>query len=227
MKVCFGAASVFTLCALATTAAAQSEAQPNKATTEHVYKAGEVTKRAAILDRPEPLFTEEARRHDVEGTVRVRMVLNADGTVTNVAAVTELPDGLTEKALKAARRIKFIPAEKDGRKVSIYVTIDYNFTIYYDEKEKVERQAVILEQPAPEYTEEARQHNVSGTVVLRVGLRRSGEVEVSSVDVVKGLPYGLTEKAIEAARKIKFTPAEDRGHPVSQLRTIEYHFPPK
>jgi outer membrane biosynthesis protein TonB len=41
-----------------------------------------------------------------------------------------LPDGLTEKAMEAARRIQFTPAEKDGRRVSQYATINYNFNIY-------------------------------------------------------------------------------------------------
>jgi hypothetical protein len=58
------------------------------------------------------------------------MVLASDGTVQYVFAVHRLPDGLTEKAIEAARKIKFIPATKDGRRVSQYVTIDYNFNIY-------------------------------------------------------------------------------------------------
>jgi outer membrane biosynthesis protein TonB len=37
---------------------------------------------------------------------------------------------LTEKAIEAAKRIQFIPAEKDGHKVSQYVVISYNFNIY-------------------------------------------------------------------------------------------------
>jgi hypothetical protein len=41
-----------------------------------------------------------------------------------------LPDGLTEACINAARKIKFIPAMKDGRFVSQYVTIEYNFNIY-------------------------------------------------------------------------------------------------
>ncbi|MBA3323229.1 MAG: energy transducer TonB, partial [Pyrinomonadaceae bacterium] len=39
-------------------------------------------------------------------------------------------DGLTEKAIEAARRITFTPAEKDGRPVSQYITLVYNFNIY-------------------------------------------------------------------------------------------------
>ncbi|HYP00333.1 MAG TPA: energy transducer TonB [Pyrinomonadaceae bacterium] len=90
----------------------------------------EVTRKANITSKPEPLYTEEARRNQVTGTVRLRLVLSASGQVTGITPLTKLPDGLTEKAIEAARKISFTPAEKDGRKVSQYVTIEYNFHIY-------------------------------------------------------------------------------------------------
>jgi outer membrane biosynthesis protein TonB len=37
---------------------------------------------------------------------------------------------LTEKAIAAARRIQFSPAMKDGRAVSQYIRVEYNFNIY-------------------------------------------------------------------------------------------------
>lgn len=97
---------------------------------EKVFNAKDVSRRAAIISRPEPLYTEEARKNQLTGTVVLRLVLNANGTVTNVVAISRLPDGLTEKAMEAARRIQFTPAEKDGRRVSQYATINYNFNIY-------------------------------------------------------------------------------------------------
>jgi len=90
----------------------------------------EVTTKAAIRSRPEPLYTERARESQTTGTVVLRMVLAADGTVKYIVAIRRLPDGLTESAISAARKIKFIPAMKDGRPVSQYVTIQYNFNIY-------------------------------------------------------------------------------------------------
>ncbi|HEX8161442.1 MAG TPA: TonB family protein [Pyrinomonadaceae bacterium] len=95
-----------------------------------IYSSKEVTTKALISDRPEPIYTERAKENQVTGTVRVRMVLAADGNVKHVVAVSRLPDGLTEAAVRAARRLKFVPATKDGRPVSQYVTIDYNFNIY-------------------------------------------------------------------------------------------------
>lgn len=90
----------------------------------------EVTTKAQILSKPEPLYTERARANGTRGRVTLRMVLAADGVVRHILVVRGLPDGLTQNAINAARRMKFIPATKDGRPVSQFVTIEYNFNIY-------------------------------------------------------------------------------------------------
>ncbi|HLL71985.1 MAG TPA: energy transducer TonB [Pyrinomonadaceae bacterium] len=97
---------------------------------EKVYKASEVTRKAQMVLKPEPSYTEKARRNQTTGVVRLRIVLSADGKVTNIVAVSVLPHGLTELAALAARHIKFIPAFIDDRPVSQHVTIEYNFNIY-------------------------------------------------------------------------------------------------
>jgi TonB family protein len=95
-----------------------------------IFAAREVTSRAIIKFKPEPKYTERARSNGVSGTVRLRIVLGADATIQHIYPTRRLPDGLTEAAINAARRIKFIPAMKDGRPVSQFVTIEYNFHIY-------------------------------------------------------------------------------------------------
>ncbi len=95
-----------------------------------VYSTKDVTSKARILNKPEPQYTEEARKNQVTGTVVLRAVFAANGAVTNIKAVKGLPDGLTEKAIAAARQIKFVPAQKDGRAVSQYIQIEYNFNLY-------------------------------------------------------------------------------------------------
>jgi TonB family protein len=94
------------------------------------YKVSEVARNAIIVFKPEPGFTEEARRNNVTGTVRLRVVLTGEGKVRNISVVKGLPDGLTEKAIIAARHILFIPANAEGHVVSLYVTLEYNFNIY-------------------------------------------------------------------------------------------------
>ncbi len=89
-----------------------------------------MTRRAVITSKPEPPYTEAARTNQVTGTVVLRAVLSASGQVTNIVPVQRLPHGLTEQAIAAARRIQFQPAMKDGRAVSQYVQIVYNFNMY-------------------------------------------------------------------------------------------------
>ena len=94
------------------------------------FKQGEVTRKALITFKPEPGFTEEARRFSVVGVVRLRAILHSSGEMRNVSVVKGLPHGLTESSVAAAVRIRFTPAQKDGRPVSQYVVLEYNFNIY-------------------------------------------------------------------------------------------------
>lgn len=95
-----------------------------------IYRIPEVQRRAQITFNPQPQYTEEARKNQTQGVVRISMVLTASGQVQSIRTVSGLQYGLTEKALEAARRIRFIPAQKEGRNVSQYVTVEYNFRIY-------------------------------------------------------------------------------------------------
>ncbi|MBA3766155.1 MAG: energy transducer TonB [Acidobacteria bacterium] len=90
----------------------------------------DVTQKARILSKPEPQYTEEARRNQISGTVVLKAVFSSSGQVTNIRAVSNLPYGLTERAIAAARQIRFSPAMKDGRAVSQYIQIEYNFNLY-------------------------------------------------------------------------------------------------
>jgi TonB family protein len=91
----------------------------------------EVGVRAVIKRKPEPLYPREARRYQVRGRVKLRIILGSDGRVRDEIDVLEgLPYGVTEECIRAARRIEFEPARKDGRPVSQYVTVEYNFTLY-------------------------------------------------------------------------------------------------
>jgi TonB family protein len=110
-----------------TPAIAQPSAQPDY---NRVFSGGEVDQRAVILSKPAPGYTEEARKNQVSGTVTLRVVLAASGQVANITVVKGLPDGLSEKAIAAARQMRFEPARKDGRAVSQSLTIQMNFSLY-------------------------------------------------------------------------------------------------
>ena len=65
----------------------------------------------------------------------------------------------------------------------------------------------IISIPEPSYTDVARQHQIVGTVRLRVIFLASGQI--GNVTPVEDLPYGLTEKSVEAALNIKFERSEE------------------
>jgi hypothetical protein len=60
----------------------------------------------------------------------LRVVFSSSGDVTNINAVQKLGGGLTEKAIAAAREIRFVPATRNGRAVSTYMQLEYNFNLY-------------------------------------------------------------------------------------------------
>ncbi len=95
-----------------------------------VFSSHDVTTKARILNRPEPQYTESARQSGVQGTVVLRAVFAADGRVKYIFVIKGLDYGLTEACIRAARSIRFIPATIDGRPVSQYVQIEYNFNLY-------------------------------------------------------------------------------------------------
>jgi TonB family protein len=95
-----------------------------------IFSGKEVSSKARVLSKPEPQYTEDARKNQVTGTVVLRAVFTSGGQVTSIRAVSGLPYGLTERAIAAARQIKFVPATKDGRAVSMYIQLEYNFNLY-------------------------------------------------------------------------------------------------
>ncbi len=97
---------------------------------DHIYPPQQVTERARVLVKPEPQYTEDARRNSISGSVVLRVVFSRTGEVTNIRAIQTLPFGLTERAIAAARLIRFRPATKDGRPVNVPMQLEYNFNLY-------------------------------------------------------------------------------------------------
>ena len=81
-------------------------------------------------DEQAPQYTEDARKNQITGTVALRVVFASSGEVVQIRAVHTLPFGLTERAIAAARQIRFEPAMRDGRAVSVSMQLEYNFNLY-------------------------------------------------------------------------------------------------
>jgi protein TonB len=77
--------------------------------------------------------------------------------------------------------------------------------------------------PYPTYTDEARHGKVQGSVTLAVLVGTDGRAQ--DVRIVKGIGFGLDDRAVEAVRGWKFTAARDEAkHAVAAWVTVEAVF---
>lgn len=73
-----------------------------------------------------------------------------------------------------------------------------------------------------DYTEMARRARVSGIVIVEAIIDEKGDV--TETRVLKGLPMGLDQAAVEAVKTWKFTPATVDGRPVPVYYTVTVNF---
>jgi protein TonB len=80
----------------------------------------------------------------------------------------------------------------------------------------------LVREVKPDYTEEARRRGVEGDVVLEIVVRSNGSV--SDVKVLQGLGAGLDQRAVEAVRQWRFSPARRFGAPVDVIVEVAVEF---
>lgn len=83
-----------------------------------------------IITKPKPKYTDAARENNTTGSVRVRVTFLDSGAIGSVTPVNTLENGLTEQAIKAARKMAFLPQRQKNKKVSVTKVVVYTFTIY-------------------------------------------------------------------------------------------------
>ena len=80
----------------------------------------------------------------------------------------------------------------------------------------------LLHEVKADYTEEARQRGLSGEVALEIVVRRDGTV--GDVRVLHGLGSGLNDRAVQAVRQWRFSPAQRQGVPVDVIVEVSVEF---
>jgi TonB family protein len=80
----------------------------------------------------------------------------------------------------------------------------------------------VLENPSPDYSEEARKAKYQGVVVAFLIVDSNGRPR--DVRVGRSLGMGLDQKVIEAVRRWKFQPAMKDGNPVAVQISVEVNF---
>lgn len=96
------------------------------------YQPGAGINNPSLLRQVKPIYTSDAMRAKIQGTVVLDAVIKADGTVGDVRVKRSLDraNGLDQAAINAAKQWLFRPATKDGKPVDILVTLEVDFRIF-------------------------------------------------------------------------------------------------
>lgn len=221
-----------------TSTESESQAPPVEADStpeafQPIHVGGDVQKPVKV-SAPQPAYTKEARAAKIQGVVIVQAIINRDGSVRNVKVLKGLPFGLSEAAKTTVESWDFEPATLNGEPVAVYYNLTVNFRLaeaqalpHTSPQQPIHvggdvQKPVKVSAPQPAYTEEARTARIQGVVIAQATIRRDGTV--SSVKVLKGLPMGLSEKAVEAIETWKFEPATLNGQPVDVYYNLTVNF---
>lgn len=80
----------------------------------------------------------------------------------------------------------------------------------------------VIHKTDPAYTDEALAAGIQGTVILQLVIGADGIA--SDINVVRGLGYGLDEKAVACLQAWRFKPATLFGEPVEARASVEINF---
>jgi protein TonB len=85
---------------------------------------------AAYLDNPKPAYPLSARQRRLEGTVRLRVLISAAGTVEQIEVQqTSGSPALDRSALEAVKHWRFVPARRGEEAVPAWLVVPIVFTL--------------------------------------------------------------------------------------------------
>ena len=93
------------------------------------YRPGSGIVPPRLLFEKRPDYTEEARRHGIEGDVLLEIIVRSDGSVSDVRVLRRLGYGLDERAVQAVRQWRFAAAERFGTPVDVLVEIAVEYRL--------------------------------------------------------------------------------------------------
>lgn len=96
---------------------------------ELVYELSDLTRAPRPIRQPAPVYPPELRRAGIEGTVVLMFHVRSDGSTAKITVTKSDNPGFNEQAIRAVRRWRFEPGEKDGKAVTCRVRIPIPFRI--------------------------------------------------------------------------------------------------
>jgi len=94
-----------------------------------VYRIGGGVSAPIPIFKPEPEYSEEARKAKFQGTVVLMIVVDEKGNARDLKVIRPLGLGLDQKAIEAVEKWRFKPGMKDGKPVPVQATVEVNFRL--------------------------------------------------------------------------------------------------
>lgn len=94
-----------------------------------VYQIGGDVSAPVPIYKPEPEYSEEARKAKYSGSVLLSIVIDEHGNTRDIHVIRPLGLGLDEKAIEAVSHWRFRPAMKGGHPVAVQAQVDVNFRL--------------------------------------------------------------------------------------------------
>ncbi len=95
-----------------------------------IFRVGNGVSPPVPIFKPEPEFSDEARKAKYQGVCTLGLIVGADGKPYEIHVVGSLGMGLDEKAIEAVKNWKFQPAMKDGHPVAVPIALEVTFHLY-------------------------------------------------------------------------------------------------
>ena len=101
------------------------QASGNRECTVPIYSGKVMDRKTKILAKPAPDYDQADRRKYSGEVITLNAVLCGSGEVTDIKVKSGPADSVNAKAIEAARKLQFVPAEKDGAKASTAMVLLY------------------------------------------------------------------------------------------------------
>jgi len=92
-------------------------------------RVGGDVKAPIVIERPDPLYNETARKARIAGTVIVEAIISKTGRVEDVKVVKGLPMGLSQEAEQAVKKWRFKPGTLNGEPVATIFNLTVTFKL--------------------------------------------------------------------------------------------------
>jgi TonB family protein len=183
-----------------------------------VFRVGGGVTAPIVVFKPEPEYSEVARRAKRQGEVVLSAVIDSTGHPTQIHVTKPLGLGLDEQAMSAVSQWRFRPGAKEGTPVSILAQVAVNFKLL----DPPNSEPVLVYKPAVEYSPEAEAAKLQGTAYLYLEVSPEGKTE--NVQVMHGLGLGLDGKAVDAVKRWQFKPGMKDGQPERVALAVKVGF---